>query len=133
MSDNDNYFDRYMELKSYFWVPIVISGLTFACMLGMLQFVSVTGDKQYAVAISVLQIIMAVAAFGGFWAIRGAAITKSAEVASETAQKIATERMERFIQQQQGQSQQSPAPTNEQTTLIAATAPSGASRVVSNE
>jgi len=73
MTDEDQY-KIYTELKLLHWMPMVISVLTFICLLGIIQLVSVSDKDQFGIAMSILQTVMALAAFAGFWAVRGAAI-----------------------------------------------------------
>jgi len=84
----DEQFKIYTELKLLHWMPMVLSALTFICLLGIIQLISVSDKDQFGVAIAILQTLMAAAAFAGFWAVRGSAI--------QAARKAAKDEMKEF-------------------------------------
>lgn len=73
-------------------------------------------DSPIVFSLTLLQTFIALGAFIGFWMIRSSAEAK----ASEVAQKVATERMESFVQQE-GKAAYSPK--NEQSIPIDSTSP----------
>lgn len=75
-------------------VSIILSSLSFfLIVLWWLAGPEPKGDQLNALAwsLSVLQTMIALVAFGGFWLIRNAAIAKAQEEAKSVAEKIAKE------------------------------------------
>ncbi len=86
-------------------------------------------DSPIVFSLTLLQTFIALGAFGGFWLIRNSAESKASEVARE----VASDRMERFIQQQRDITQQSSSHSNNQTLHIEAEIPTAVSEADRNE
>lgn len=81
-------------------------------------------DSAVVFSLTLLQTIIALGAFSGFWMIKYSAESKAREAGQEVAKKIANDRMTIFIQQQEAEKNN--APENQQSKLIEATPPDGA-------
>lgn len=76
-------FDKYTEMKALHWLVGMCAVLSFCLSLSTLWYVSCHGNDQFGMAVASIQFFVALAAFGGFWMLRGAAVSASKDAARE--------------------------------------------------